>query len=235
MLRNTIHEIRNRLAVAMANIEAFQDKKLEPTHARLAAVLQALAEANELLAEIANTSTVATSSAHADEMNVCSVITSEILGFEASALKSGIALQVHQCEHAGAECRTFTGDPLRIAGIVNNIVTNAIRYTPAGGRIEVDCRRADGTLKLAIADSGPGIDGSDQQHIFESGFRGSTAVGTDGSGLGLEIARRFAEEQGGSVDVVSVPGVGTEFVIRLPGMSREPTIQKQADGVISLL
>jgi signal transduction histidine kinase len=233
-MRSVIHEIKNHLAIAVANVEAFRDGILEPTPARLRAVLQALAEADILLGDLPRTLVPAALPATMDSMDVCAVITNEVLGLEASAQQRGIAFSVHQCERTGEACQAFDGDPLRVAEIVNNVISNAIRYTPPGGHIEVDCRRADGTLVLSVTDSGPGVAPADRQRIFEPGVRGGAADGIPGSGLGLALALRFAEEHGGSIDVLGATGSGAQFVVKLAGAQRaEPRLS--ADGVISLL
>jgi two-component system, OmpR family, sensor histidine kinase BaeS len=233
-MRNVIHEIKNHLAVAVANVEAFRDGIFEPSPARLEAVLQALAEADMLLSQLPHDSAIATLATTMSPIDVCAVITNEVLGLEASALQRGIAFQVHQCETTGAGCHRFDGDPMRVAEIVNNVVSNAIRYTPAGGRVEVDCRRSDGTLMLSVTDTGPGIADLDRERIFDPGYRGSAGSGTTGSGLGLALAKRFAEDHGGSIEVLGANGSGAQFVVKLPG-THLSIAREGADGSLSLL
>jgi len=176
-LRSVIHEIKNHLAIAVANVEAFRDGILEPTPARLTAVLQALAEAGVLLGDLPLGLSASELPATMHSIDVCAVITNEVLGLEASAQQRGIAFNVQQCARTGPACHAFAGDPVRVAEIVNNVISNAIRYTPAGGHIDVDCRRADGALVLAVTDSGPGVAAADRQRIFELGVRGPAAGG----------------------------------------------------------
>jgi signal transduction histidine kinase len=234
-MNNMIHEVKNHLAVAVANVEAFRDGVFEPSPARLEAVLQALAEVDVLLGQLPHGMAAATLVASMKPMDVCSVITNEVLALEASAQQHGVTFEVHQCESTGEACRRFGGDPTRVAEIVNNVVSNAIRYTPAGGRIEVDCRPADGTLVLTVTDTGPGITEADRKRIFDAGYRGEASGGTSGSGLGLALAKRFAEEHGGSIDVMSAPGAGAQFAVKLPGTERRAISSVGADGSISLL
>jgi signal transduction histidine kinase len=234
-LKNVIHEMKNHLAVAVANVEAFRDGVFEPSPERLEAVLQALAEVDVLLGQLPRDTGLVPQAASMNAMDVCAVITNEVLALEASARQRGVAFEVAQCERSGEACRSFGGDPVRVAEIVNNVISNAIRYTPPGGRIEVDCRRADGTLVLSVTDSGPGVAAADRGHIFESGFRGSAAAGTPGSGLGLALAKRFAEEHGGSIDVLAQNGSGAQFVVKLPGTQLGGIAREGADGSLSLL
>ena len=234
-MQSVVHEIRNHLSVAVANVEAFRDGVLEPTPARLRAVLQALAEADVLLGELPRTTLPAPFVASMHAIDVCSVITNEVLALEASARQHGVSFDVHQCARVGEACHEFIGDAMHVAETVNNVVANAIRYTPPGGHIEVDCRRADGTLMLTVTDSGPGIAPADRARVFEAGFRGSASAGTAGSGLGLSLAKRFAEEHGGSIEVVNANGSGAQFIITLAGTVVDTPPHADADGLISLL
>ncbi|MEA2785373.1 MAG: two-component system, OmpR family, phosphate regulon sensor histidine kinase PhoR [Candidatus Eremiobacteraeota bacterium] len=219
-MRRVIHEIRNHLAVAIANVEAFRDGVLEPTPKRLSAVLQALGEVKNLLGELTprQMDPQPAPAPNARRINVCDVITNEVLAFEAAAAEQQIAFHVQQCTVHGPECANFTGDPVRVGEIVNNVVSNAIRYTPRGGQIDVDCRPAGGILTLTVTDGGPGVRSDELAKIFEAGFRGAASAGTTGSGEGLALVKRFVEEQGGTVEVENVAGRGARFTVRLPPM-----------------
>jgi signal transduction histidine kinase len=238
-MNRVIHEIRNHLAVAIANVEAFRDGVLEPTPPRLSAVLQALGEVEVLLRDVprGGAGPEATFDSTTREFNVCEVIANELLGLEASARERAIGLRVSQCAGHGVSaaegCLRFAGDPLRIAEIVNNVVSNAIRYTPAGASIEVDCRPRDGVLTLTVTDDGPGVRPDEMGEIFTPGFRGSAAVAKRGSGLGLPLVKAFVEQHGGTIAVENIPGRGARFTLRLPGT---PLMKPQpAGGIASLL
>ncbi len=239
-----MHEIRNHLAVATANVEAFRDGMLEPSPQRLSAVLQALGEVDVLLRELSpKLETIQPRSApQPRSMNVCDVITNEVLAFEAVAAERQIAFRVQQCAAHGQQgvghdpaCLNFAGDPVRVAEIVNNVVSNAIRYTPPGGRIDVDCRRAGGALALTVTDEGPGVSGDELGKIFEDGFRGAAAGDTPGSGVGLALVKRFVEEHGGTIEVGNAAGRGATFTVRLPGVPLGIRPHRAEDGTISLL
>jgi two-component system sensor histidine kinase BaeS len=236
-VRRVIHEIRNHLAVAIANVEAFRDGVLEPSPKRLSSVLQALGEVENLLGELTPPQmppppALAT---NARRINVCDVITNEVLAFEAAAAEHEIAFRVQQCRVHDPACVNFTGDPIRVGEIVNNVVSNAIRYTPRGGRIDVDCRPSGGILTLTVTDGGPGVRSDELAKIFEAGFRGAASAGTTGSGEGLALVKRFVEEQGGTVEVENVAGRGARFTVRLPGVALDERAARREDGTISLL
>jgi len=236
-VRRVIHEIRNHLAVAIANVEAFRDGVLEPSPKRLSSVLQALGEMENLLGELTprQTELQPDLATHARHINVCDVITNEVLAFEAAAAEHQITFRVQQCTVHDPACVNFTGDPVRVGEIVNNVVSNAIRYTPAGGRIDVDCRPSGGILTLTVTDGGPGVRSDELGKIFEAGFRGAASAGTTGSGEGLALVKRFVEEQGGTVEVDNVAGRGARFTVRLPGMRFDARADRRDDGMISLL
>ncbi|MDQ6942014.1 MAG: sensor histidine kinase [Candidatus Eremiobacteraeota bacterium] len=236
-MRRLIHEIRNHLAVAIANVEAFRDGVLEPSPKRLSSVLQALGEVENLLGELtprqlAPSPALATNNRR---INVCDVITNEVLAFEAAAAENEIAFHVQQCAVHDPACENFTGDPVRVGEIVNNVVSNAIRYTPRGGRIDVDCRPSGGILTLMVTDGGPGVRSDELGKIFEAGFRGAASAGTTGSGEGLALVKRFVEEQGGTVEVENVADRGARFTVRLPGVPSDAPAGWREDGTISLL
>ncbi len=215
-MKSVVHEIRNHLAVAVANVEAFRDGVLEPSPARLAAVLQALHEAEVLLRDVPSGTATAHLEVATQPIDICTVITNEVLGLEALAKERGVGFGVRQCSVCEASCSAFACDPVCIGEIVNNIVSNAIRYTPPGGRVDVECRNVRGDIVLNTTDDGPGIDRKDAVRIFESGYRGNASRDTPGSGMGLALAKRFAEEHGGSIAAHNVEGRGAQFTIRLP-------------------
>jgi signal transduction histidine kinase len=116
-------------------------------------------------------------------------------------------------------------DPVRIGQVVANLVGNAIKFTPRGGRVEVQVRgEADGGATITVADTGIGIDPAELPRIFDRFFRGSGASEArgSGSGLGLAIVRSIVEMHGGSVTVESRLGAGTTFRVTLPPNPRPP-------------
>ncbi|MEA2665204.1 MAG: two-component system, OmpR family, sensor histidine kinase BaeS [Candidatus Eremiobacteraeota bacterium] len=236
-MRRVVHEIRNHLAVAIANVEAFRDGVLEPSPKRLAAVLQALGEVENLLRELSpgQMSSEPTLATHRRTINVCDVIANEVLAFEAIAAEHEIAFRVQQCTAHEPACANFAGDPVRVAEIVNNVVSNAIRYTPPGGRIDVDCRPSGGTLTLTVTDGGPGVRSDELGKIFEAGFRGAASAGTTGSGVGLALVKRFVAEHGGTVEVANVADRGARFTVRLPGTPPGFPAHAREDGTTSSL
>jgi two-component system sensor histidine kinase KdpD len=103
--------------------------------------------------------------------------------------------------------------------ILNNLIENALRYSPPESRVDVSVRREEDRIAFAVADRGPGIAPEERERIFEPFFRSATSAPDAGrAGLGLSIARRLAEIQGGSLDHEPRPGGGSVFTLRLPAI-----------------
>jgi GAF domain-containing protein len=130
------------------------------------------------------------------------------------ATKHGINLDVTIDERLGE----FMGDERKIKQILLNLLSNAVKFTPEGGRIEISARQVDGFVEISVTDTGIGIVPEDQPKVFEE-FR---QVGTDythkteGTGLGLTLAKKFVELHGGRIWVESEVGRGSKFTFTLP-------------------
>jgi len=110
------------------------------------------------------------------------------------------------------------GDRARLAQLLDNLVSNAVKFTPEGGRVEIQVRASDGHARIQISDTGIGIPTEQQEHVFERFFRapGTTAQAVPGTGLGLAIARAIVEAHDGSISLESREGEGTTFRVELP-------------------
>ncbi len=116
---------------------------------------------------------------------------------------------------------TVHSDPVRLRQALGNLVSNAVRHTPAGGSVTVGARRDDDVV-LTVTDSGPGIAAEHLPNLFDRFYRvdESRSRATGGSGLGLAITKQLIEAHGGSVDVTSTLGEGSVFTLRLPAQQR---------------
>jgi heavy metal sensor kinase len=112
------------------------------------------------------------------------------------------------------------GDRNRLQRMAANLLDNAIKYTPSGGRVIVSVRGSAETAILAVIDTGIGIAEQDLPRIFERFYRGDRSRSRAGSGLGLSLARAIATAHGGSITVSSSPGKGSTFIISLPRQRR---------------
>jgi signal transduction histidine kinase len=116
-----------------------------------------------------------------------------------------------------ADIGTWLGDERKLKQIVINLLSNAVKFTPMHGEVRLVARREDEGLVVTVSDTGPGIAAKDQDLVFEE-FRQLRQGGgkQEGTGLGLALARRFAELHGGTITLVSEKGKGAAFTVRLP-------------------
>ena len=119
------------------------------------------------------------------------------------------------------------GDPDHLKQLLLILTDNAVKNTPAGGRVSLAARRDNGTLRLEVSDTGVGIRPEDQTRIFERFYRADAARSPGGAGLGLAIARWIAEEHGGFIAVQSRPGQGSLFAVELPAAEPAATSASQ--------
>lgn len=118
------------------------------------------------------------------------------------------------------------GDRVRLAQVFDNLITNAIKFTPSGGSVDVRVFGSEETAVIEVSDTGIGIADEERLHLFERFFRtsGATLAAVQGTGLGLAIVNAITESHGGTVGVESRVGAGTTFVVRLPLAVRQPDV-----------
>jgi PAS domain S-box-containing protein len=117
--------------------------------------------------------------------------------------------------HEGIE-RNVIQDRQMLAHVLSNLVSNAIKYSPENKQITLTTSVANGTLLIEVSDEGMGIPLEDQQHLFERFFRASNAFTVQGTGLGLNIVRKYLDLMGGTIHFTSKPGMGSTFTAQLP-------------------
>jgi signal transduction histidine kinase len=147
------------------------------------------------------------------------------------AVDSGVMMVRERAGRAGVELGAsvaddvdeITADQRKVKQVLFNLLTNAVKFTPSGGHVDVAAMRADGEIRVSVRDSGIGIAPEDQDRVFEEFQQVSAAkhVSAEGTGLGLPLARRFVELHGGRLWVESVPGAGSTFTFSLPVRSAE--------------
>lgn len=130
---------------------------------------------------------------------------------EARAVRKGLTV-----EKTVDPMPELDADPQYLERALQNVLSNAVKYTPSGGRISVTLDRTEDGIAIRVADTGQGISPEELPHVFEKFRRARAARRLEGTGLGLYIARRILEAHGGHIEVTSAPGVGSTFVLRLP-------------------
>jgi signal transduction histidine kinase len=124
------------------------------------------------------------------------------------------------------------GDQTRLEQVISNLVDNALKYTPAGGKIEITTECTAATLVLTVRDSGVGISPELLPHVFDVFVQGAITLdrAQGGLGIGLALVRRLVELHGGSVSAHSEgPGMGSTFVVRLPAMAASAAPQRSTE------
>jgi signal transduction histidine kinase len=134
-----------------------------------------------------------------------------------TAATKGIALSMHS-----EPLPPIDGDRDRLAQLLDNLISNALKFTPAGERIDVRSCCSDGAIVLEVHNTGSYLSPEEQEKLFDRFFRASSAVeqAIGGVGLGLAICKAIAEAHGGQISVSSEEDVGTNFVVRLPAHER---------------
>jgi two-component system sensor histidine kinase BaeS len=216
LVGDVAHELRTPLANLRCHLEAAQDGvvPLGP------GLVQSLIEENALLERlVADLQDLALADAgmlrlHPEERDATDLAEQAVAAHRASAEASGVDLRLDAPAPVVVQA-----DPLRLRQALGNLVSNAVRHTPAGGTVTVAVRHTGDGVVLTVADTGAGIAGEHLPHIFDRLYRAdpSRSRSTGGSGLGLAITRHLVEAHDGELTVTSTPGDGSTFTIRLPG------------------
>ncbi len=146
------------------------------------------------------------------------------------ARRDGIALSAHPDP---GEPVVVDADPARIEQILLILLDNALRHTPAGGRVDVTVSREGGTAAVAVSDTGEGIPPESQPFVFDRFYRGDASREGRSAGLGLAIARGLAAAHHGSIALESAVGRGSTFTLRLPARPGPPPAPGPQAGDLS--
>jgi signal transduction histidine kinase len=226
MLADVSHELRTPITVIQGNVEGILDGMYPADEARLKSILEETQVLSRLVDDLRTMALAESGSLQLkrEPVDLAPLIREVLSGFEAQAQEKEIRLEVEL-----AEVETVQIDPLRIREVLSNILSNALRYTPRGGKVKVglseartgwesDALRNEAVSKrsvtLSVLDSGPGIPASDLSHVFDRFYKSSDS---GGMGLGLSIARYLVEAHGGKILAESGTGQGTKISFTLPG------------------
>jgi signal transduction histidine kinase len=208
------HDLRTPLASLRAMIEAIDDGVVDDTETMrryasemrrsvdaLGALVDDLFELIQLDAAAIGTEATAT----LDE-----VLGAALAACAGSATEKGLRLETDLDGAHGAPCSP------RLERVLQNLLQNAIRHTPADGTVRVEARRAGGGLEVSVEDNGEGIRAEYLPLVFDPFWRGDASRTEDGSGLGLTLAKRIVESLGGHIEVESEPAAGSRFAVLVP-------------------
>jgi signal transduction histidine kinase len=213
------HELRTPLTPILAWVRLLRTAKLdsEATERALEAIERSARAQVKLVEDLLDVSRIITGRLRLDvhPTSLLPIVTNAVESMHPSAEAKNICVQTVLDPRAG----TVSGDPERLQQIVWNLVSNAIKFTPKGGRVTVRVERVNSHVEVVVSDTGPGIPPHAVGHLFERFWQGDRSTGREygGMGLGLAIVRHLVELHGGSVRAENVAeGHGAVFTIRLP-------------------
>jgi signal transduction histidine kinase len=207
------HEMRQPLQAASAAAQLLEADVPSPTRSRAAVVLRRqIDRLSRLVEDLLESARVA---AHGVELHMQQLDLRTLMDGVARDVQHRMDEQRHQfVVLAPREPAPFIGDAFRLHQVCVNLLENAARYTPPGGRIQFEGRPHQDTVELCVRDTGPGIPLDDQPHLFDIFVRGG--LSGEGVGVGLAVVRELVSLHGGAISLNSRPGEGAEFVITLP-------------------
>lgn len=214
LVADTSHELRNPLMAIRANLEIIERSEDVDDHYEAAAEAKAeVARMSRLVADLLLLGQADDGQAlERTPVDIAEVVSRVVE-------RARLLFPNHQIDVRSLETALVTGDADRLHQAILNLVENAARYTPAGGRIAVTLAAERGAIRIDVSDTGVGIAPEHQARVFERFYRVDSARSrrSGGSGLGLAIVKYVVEAHSGTVTVASQPGRGTRFTIRLPG------------------
>lgn len=209
------HELRSPMAAVIGSARTLQQRwrelRSEQREAFMAVIADETTRLSALVGDVLDTSRI---EAGTFGYTFSDVDLAEILRDSAAAAEIGQD-EVRLSQELPVSLPRVRGDAERLRQLIDNLISNAVKYSDAGAEVSVQAQTHDGHVVVRVQDTGPGIAPEHQEQIFEK-FGRATGSAKPGTGLGLFLARSFAEAHGGSLTVDSRPGEGATFTLRLP-------------------
>ena len=218
LIATVSHELKNPLTAINGYLELL-DGSEDLTHADRAAI-EAMSRGTARLSRVVEDLLLMSKVGDPHhQMVAASVDVTQIVGDVAELVDiTARQKQLHVAVDLPVTPVTALGDASEIDRLVTNLVSNAVKYTPSGRRVEIRASRENDSVRIEVSDEGLGISESDQEHLFEEFFRSTNPEATSlpGTGLGLAIVKRIVERHGGRIDVDTKLGAGSRFTVVLP-------------------
>jgi signal transduction histidine kinase len=211
LLADVSHELRTPLSVVQGNLEALVDRVHPADEAHLTAILDETKVVSRLVEDL-RTLSLAESGAlalHREAVDVGALVRETVESFASQAEPAGVSLDAH----VSNGLPQVDADPVRTREILSNLIANALRYTPRGGRVTVTAQAEDARVAIDVRDTGAGISPDRIGRIFDRFYKSPESRG---AGLGLAIAKQLVEAHGGEISATSVVGEGTDIRFTLP-------------------
>jgi len=212
LVADVAHELRTPIAILQAGHEALLDGVAEPTPAQLSSLRDEVLRLAHMVGDLqtlaaADAATLHLARSRCDLADIAATAADSLAGrFEAAGIS--VDRQLAEAE--------ILADPRWLHQAVTNLLTNALKFTPPGGRVTIQAGPAGPDAVLRITDTGPGIPADELPRIFDRFWRGRDAAHISGSGIGLTVAAELAQAHGGQLTAASQPGQGTEMTLTLP-------------------
>ncbi|MGW7069529.1 ATP-binding protein [Streptomyces sp. NPDC054855] len=221
MVSDVAHELRTPLSNIRGWLEAAEDGVVATDPELVSSLLEEAVLLQHIVNDLQDLAAAdaGTLRLHREPVHASDVVDQVAAAHQAGAEAAGVRLSATTVGDPW-----FIADPLRLRQAIGNLVSNAIRHTPEGGSVTIDCRATLDAVVVEVADTGTGIDPDDLPYVFDRFWRAdkSRTRSTGGSGLGLAIVRQLVEGHGGTVTVRSTPGDGAVFTVRVPSEPLEP-------------
>lgn len=219
LLSDIAHELRNPVTIIKSHLEAIEDGVWEATPERIRLTVSEVDRLSQLICEAERLTSIE-SAGHSivlDETDASSVIEKAALVFDPLYKNKGVEL-VRDIEPNVM----MVVDGAKIRQVIENLLSNALRYTDPGGSVSVSLKNDDDGMTMIVADSGIGIAAKDLPYIFERFYRTdvSRARSSGGIGIGLAIVKAIVEAHGGTIEAESVPGEGSRFIVKIPRINQ---------------
>ncbi|MEV5199571.1 HAMP domain-containing sensor histidine kinase [Streptomyces sp. NPDC053720] len=230
MVSDVAHELRTPLSNIRGWLEAAQDGLAEPDPAFIGSLHTEAVQLQHIIDDLQDLAAADAGALrlHPEQLRVEDVLAQVAAAHQAGAETAGVTLSAPPAAD-GTPSPALWADTVRLRQAIGNLVSNAVRHTPPGGRVTVraygagtsadEAAAAAGReVVIEVADTGSGISAENLPHVFDRFWRAEKSRNrrTGGSGLGLAIVRKLVEAHGGSVSAASVEGQGSVFTLRLP-------------------
>jgi signal transduction histidine kinase len=219
LVANVSHELKTPISALRAHLENLLDGVEEPDPETLQVMLAQSERLGRLVDELLDLSRLESGDVPLDRGSVeLAPLVAEVLSeIEVARPERGVRL----ADAVPKDIPPVFADRERVHQVLFNLLDNAVRFTPEGGRVTVSASRHNGSVDVAVADTGPGIAPEDLPRVFERFYRVDESRSRDdgGTGIGLAIARSVVEAHGGTIWAESEPGRGSTFTFELPAAS----------------
>jgi two-component system OmpR family sensor kinase/two-component system sensor histidine kinase BaeS len=216
VIADIAHELRTPLTIVQGNLEALMDGVYDLTPENVAGIHKQTVVLTRLVADLRDLALAEAGQLRLElkTLSLFDVIAQVTEGLEVQAREKDVTLKFEVV----ADLPNVQADEQRIAQVLFNLMSNALRHTPAGGTITISVEARDDRALVSVRDTGTGIPPEDLLHVFERFYRAdrSRARSTGGSGLGLTIAKQIVEAHGGQIWAQSWIGAGSTFAFSLP-------------------